>query len=249
MQEDYFYAPHPSKLNDPCENLFIEDDLNKFCSLFSMEKGTTNNEFKQAFYQLLKNIRENVGIYSLSKNVLDELLWAYYADAHTGFCIEYDWNQLKRSIRSSGEFDVVYQDDVPKCSLDILLSNKNESLIETLKVTSGTKSNAWKHEDEFRLVMDNFGKIEYDFRAVKAIYFGLRMPETNQEVSKNNESLSSSLKKVTQKDVMFALRGRRIKYYKIRLKPNTYKFEMVEIEDLFKDAPRYKYSQKFVDKG
>ena len=30
--------------------------------------------------------------------------------------------------------------------------------------------------------MDYFGKVEYDFRAVKAIYFGLRMPKTQQDL-------------------------------------------------------------------
>lgn len=27
LQKDYFYAPHPSKLNDPCENLFETKDV------------------------------------------------------------------------------------------------------------------------------------------------------------------------------------------------------------------------------
>ena len=34
LQNDYFYAPHPSKLNDPSENLFDDNHLYAALDLF-----------------------------------------------------------------------------------------------------------------------------------------------------------------------------------------------------------------------
>lgn len=75
----------------------------------------------------------------------------------------------------------------------MLIRGNTESVRETLKLTSGTKSKKWKHEDEIRIIMDNFGKVEYDFRAVKAIYFGLRMPKTQQDLFEGNEKMSDTI--------------------------------------------------------
>lgn len=107
------------------------------------------------FLVFLKIIREKVGIYSLSKTVLDELLWAYYADSHTGFCIEYDLEKLGELTRIAGSFDVAYQDIIPQIQFDMLIRDRDESIAEILKLTSGTKSKRWRHEDEIR-IMDNF---------------------------------------------------------------------------------------------
>lgn len=247
LKQDYFYAPHPSQLNDPCENLFdtggTEQILARLVSTHPSAQILSDN-----FYALVAQIQEKVGIYSLSKTVLDELLWAYYADSHAGFCIEYDLEQLATLTKFAGSFDVVYQDSIPKIQFDMLIRGNTESVRETLKLTSGTKSKKWKHEDEIRIIMDNFGKVEYDFRAVKAIYFGLRMPKTKQDLFKGNQ-MSDAMSKVSQEQVMEVLKGRNIKYYQMALKPNSYEFEYIEILDPYENAEKYKNTAKFIDKS
>lgn len=247
LKQDYFYAPHPSQLNDPCENLFdtggTEQILARLVSTHPSAQILSDN-----FYALVAQIQEKVGIYSLSKTVLDELLWAYYADSHAGFCIEYDLEQLATLTKFAGSFDVVYQDSIPKIQFDMLVSDDAKGVLETLKLTSGTKSKKWKHEDEIRIIMDNFGKVEYDFRAVKAIYFGLRMPKTQQDLFKGNQ-MSDAMSKVSQEQVMEVLKGRNIKYYQMALKPNSYEFEYIEILDPYENAEKYKNIVKFIDKS
>lgn len=246
LEQDYFYAPHPSELNDPFENLFntgsIEQILDKLAdvSLDSI-KGIAEN-----FSNLVVKLKE-VGIYSLSKTAQDELLWAYYADSHAGFCIEYDLEILGELRKFAGSFDVIYQDSVPKIQFDMFIGDKN--IAEILELASGTKSKAWLHEDEIRIVMDQFGKVEYDFRAVKAIYFGLRMPKTQQDLHKYNKDLPDYLSKVSQEQIMHVLKGRGVKYYQMLLKPNSYEFDYVQVEDLYKDAKKYKVEVKFLDKS
>lgn len=173
------------------------------------------NGVQDSFSELFENIRGKIGIYSLSKTVLDELLWPYYADSHTGFCIEYDLEKLGELIKFAGSFDVDYQDIVPQITFNKLVGEEDNRLTELLKLTSGTKSKKWQHEDEIRIVMDDFGKVEYDFRAVKSIYFGLRMPKTKDYNMNISTEVPVWIQKVSQDDVMFALKGRNIKYYKL----------------------------------
>ncbi len=238
LEQDYFYAPHPSKLNDPCENLFdvagIEQTLAQLASMNSVPTKMLSESF-------FTQIQENVGIYSLSKTVLDELRWAYYANSHTGFCIEYDLEKLGELTKIAGSFDVLYEHNIPQITLDDLIGVQSD-VIKILQLTSGTKSKRWQHEDEIRIIMDYFGKVEYDFRAVKAIYFGLRMPKTQQDLHDN-------LSQVSQEQVVEVLKGRNIKYYQMVLKPNSYEFDYVQVEDLYKDAEKYKADVKFLDKS
>lgn len=248
LEQDYFYAPHPSKLNDPCENLFDAADIEQTLAILASTHPSSQILF-DSFSALVAQIQEKVGIYSLSKTVLDELLWAYYANSHAGFCIEYDLEKLDKLTKFAGSFDVVYQDLIPKIQFDMLVRNDTESILETLKLTSGTKSKKWKHEDEIRIIMDNFGKVEYDFRAVKAIYFGLRMPKTKQDLHDDNKKLSDSSSQVSQEQVMEVLKGRNIKYYQMALKPNSYEFEYNEVIDPYGDAEKYKNTVKFIDKS
>jgi len=248
LEQDYFYAPHPSKLNDPCENLFdvagIEQTLAQLASMSSV----STKLLSESFFTLFTQIQENVGIYSLSKTVLDELLWAYYANSHTGFCIEYDLEKLGELTKIAGSFDVLYERCIPQLTFGDLIGVQSD-VIKILQLTSGSKSKRWQHENEIRVIMDYFGKVEYDFRAVKAIYFGLRMPKKWQDLHEDNEKLPDHLSQVCQEQVMQALKGRGVKYYQMILKPNSYEFDCIKVEDIYKDAKKYKAEVKFLDKS
>ena len=248
LKQDYFYAPHPSSLNDPCENLFGTTSIENALTILDRLSSISIKGVSSSLSSLVGKIRENIGIYSLSKTVLDELLWAYYADSHTGFCIEYDLEKLGELTKNSCNFDVVYQDIIPQITFDSLI-DKDFSSVEVFKLTSGTKSKKWQHEDEIRIIMDYFGKVEYDFRAVKSIYFGLRMPKMKQDLDKNNENLPDYLSQVCQEQIMQILRGRGIKYYQMMLKPMSYEFEFIEVNDLYKDADKYKEIVKPLDRS
>jgi hypothetical protein len=88
----------------------------------------------------------------------------------------------------------------------------------------GFKSKKWAYEKETRVITSKSGLQIYDYRAVKAIYFGLRM--TNERVQ----------------EVMKRLCGRGIKYYRIMLKDHSYKFFAKSLEDLYPTNMKYMYS-------
>ena len=98
---------------------------------------------------------------------------------------------------------------------------ENSTFIQKL---IGIKSKKWDYEEEIRIVTSKSGKQFYDFRAVKAIYFGLRMDEAKQH------------------EIMKKLKGRGIKYFQIELESDSYKLKAKEIKDHFQTDTKYLYS-------
>ncbi|MFA6138159.1 MAG: DUF2971 domain-containing protein [Sulfurimonas sp.] len=177
---------------------------------------SVDNSFKNILESFI-NEAKKYGIYSLSKNYDNELLWAYYSNAHQGFCIEYDLDILKQ-CQLNQEFlnDVEYHKDMPVIKFNDMFEPK-----DLIKRFLATKSIAWKHEEEFRVITGTIGLYHFYNRSVKSIYFGYRTPEN------------------TIKLIMSTLRGRGIKYYKMHPKQDLYELEKIEIEDIYKDYSIY----------
>ena len=95
----------------------------------------------------------------------------------------------------------------------------------------GVKSLKWSYESEVRLICDPAGKHEHDYRAVNAVYFGIRAKE-----GVNNK-------------LMKALAGRGVSYYQINMDNNSYKLAAVKVADLFLNSLRYKYKIAPIDQG
>ena len=66
---------------------------------------------------------------------------------------------------------------------------------------------AWEREEEIRITLYSSGLLGISPESVTGIYFGLRMAESDKELVKNS------------------LKGRNIKYYQMKLKPNSYLLE------------------------
>ena len=205
------FAPTSDKLNDPCEGVFIDE-------IVSDKVNSLHPYFKQGFKRFYEE-NKNIGIYSLSKTPIDELLWAYYANSHKGFCIEYDLEELLKINDLKTHFDVNYG-DINK--LNFGTAFVNNSIEKLLKLILGNKSNVWRHEDEIRLLTESSGSKEISEEAITGIYFGLRMPECSDED-----------KVVSQNDIMFALKNKNIKFYKMYLESDSYQLNFNEIESKY----------------
>lgn len=217
--ENKIYLPTKDELNDPTEGMFNDDALSAFLDQFNEYSSEVRKNY-DGFIQKFNNI----GVYSLSKNHSDELLWAYYASGHTGFAIEYDIEILKESLNHNinfqfvFDFDVEYVQSIPKVDISTLHS---KNINDVLKIYLGSKSVSWLREKEYRLIIEGQGLFEIDHRAVTGIYFGYKMQEQWIEF------------------VMDKLKGRGLSYYKMELINRTYKFKPVKIEDKFLNARRY----------
>ena len=219
LANNQLYLPTKDSLNDPTEGVYGDDALQMFFNVLSKYSHNVEEQ-----YNKLTDKFSNVGVYSLSKTFDNELLWAYYASGHTGFAIEYDIDVLEKSFNYNSYakqlymFDVEYLNDVPQIDISIIKGNEG---IEMLKRFIGTKSLSWAHEKEVRLIFENTGLLEIDHKAVTAIYFGCRMPDSDIDY------------------IMEKLKGRRLKYYKMVNVNNSYRFEAKEIKDNYSDAPAY----------
>lgn len=235
------YAPSRVLLNDPSE---INFDDSKFIAFLKMHEKYSSQVEKEYEY-LCEFMFDRCGILSLTKDVCNELLWAYYADGHKGFCIEYDTDVILecynyglrrkngRLVNMGGkpeqepmvlELNVNYQNNFPELTPDIMkrLSETNDRT-EILTCTIGTKSENWSHEKEIRLIFSKNGLCEFDYRAVKAIYFGCRFNNSTNEIDR----------------IMELLKGRGIKYYQMNFIPHSYTLSYNEIPDKYITADKY----------
>jgi len=224
LEKNYFWSSNFKDLNDPLENSINEDVFKKEITLLErifgkkskVEISRVNNSFENILSQNSK-----IGIYSLSKSFEEKLLWSYYANAHKGFCIEYDLEKLLTNHLGNDRysFSVIYKKNYPEVSLlDIPSNSKSNNLLQK---AFGTKSKEWEHEKEYRIVTDELGEHNYDYKAVKSIYFGLKMDENQKNL------------------IIDRLSGRGIKYYQMVQLENNYDLKAVPLENNYDSEITY----------
>ena len=120
-----------------------------------------NKEWYKEYYQEESKLRfsllDYLGTYIKCFSTLNDstLMWAHYADANKGICIEYDFNTLKNNIQKSMLFPVLYTED-PLSLQDLFEDNKREIAeypVDTAVLCSAlNKNKVWKYEQEWRIV-------------------------------------------------------------------------------------------------
>lgn len=228
LDENYFWAPTRHDLNDPFEGLydksFLDNQLDALSTLFIF-----NSKIEQSFssvkssFDELTSYVDKAGIYSLSNTPLEELLWAHYGYSHKGFCIEYDIDKLiEFGKHDYKKITVEYSDTPAKLEINDIANIGDGS--DFLKKILGFKSLAWKYENEVRVISSRPGKQEYDYRAVKSIYFGLRMSDNHKH------------------KLMRILKNRDIEFYQIVFKPNSYLLNIQSENNPYNSTDKYMYS-------
>lgn len=223
LSQDKIYVPTIEQLNDPSE-AFVDNRVYKM-QLDLFERFVSKEaigSFDESIQGLFDSIR-NSGIYSLSKEIANELMWAYYANGHNGYAIIFDTEVLVKSFENgkySGmhELEVKYSSRLPQFDISIIELDINK----VLSCLVGNKSNAWKHEAEHRLVFDIGGKcLKIDYRAIKGFVFGCKMNPDDMDY------------------VMKTFSGRDLTYYQIRLKDDSYNLFLERLTDGYPDAEKY----------
>lgn len=196
-----FYAARFKELNDPFEG--------------SVELPKSSSD--EYWVTPLIQDTYNAGIYSLTKLKngetfpSNELLWAHYANSHTGFCIEYELDSLtnkniNKDFDIRNTINVAYTDERPEI-------NKPENVFSIQTKIFGTKSLAWNYENEIRIVCRSSGIKKYPEDSVTGVYFGLKIcfEERNYIINKMND--------------------RNIKFYQINREGNNYHLSCSELND------------------
>jgi hypothetical protein len=131
--------------------------------------------------EMLENgFNENMkksGIMCFSGKLKEILLWSHYSNGHKGYCIEFDYGEIKKYLDSNeiGALEpVVYSNDYPArtyASVDPL---------ENIKSIIFTKSKKWAYEKEYRLLIPNMdNNPTLPLTCIKSIYFGVKISDAD----------------------------------------------------------------------
>lgn len=226
LAKDTIYVPTVAQLNDPTEALVDDRIFEMQLELFKKLGAKDNiNMVRERYIEFYEGIIRDSGIYSLSKKIDNELMWAYYASGHSGYAIIFDTDVLARSFENGKwggmyEIDVNYSKKLPK--FDISRLRRENDVTVALSCFVGNKSEAWEHEDEHRLVFDKGGKeLKIDYRAIRGFVFGCRMSEKDIDY------------------VMKNFAGRALEYYQVELKDDSYKLVMKRLTDKYPTSNKY----------
>lgn len=175
-REDFFDMPALRftpirELNDPFEsNLSLG---NKFCNPQFLD------QIQLTFINMMNKFTD-AGVLSLTTNHDNLLMWAHYANNHTGFVIGFDSHHIFFK-----DVDAVNYSSARLCFNDIKDSKKQNQSLLYRNIFS--KSLDWSYEREWRIfkvwvhkitpIKNNIiGLIECPLEVIKKIYLGARAP-------------------------------------------------------------------------
>lgn len=112
---------------------------------FDIIKADPKKYFEKNYLDLRESdIYDIMGIFSLTKDPLDETMWAHYGADSTGFCVGFDTIGLARELNIN--FGIVNYDKEPPPFSFIKSFQENE------KDTNFLKHTKWSNEQEFRFL-------------------------------------------------------------------------------------------------
>lgn len=191
------YFASPANLNDPHDcQISISAAILEAVNLAHSGKIHFNLEKLDIIEQLLDSVIKIeadikvAGIYSASKSCNNMLMWSHYANEHKGLCI---------GFRFTDEFlfghdDNIYETDAciyisknpfTKMLQDMSQSDKPLSWedLSSKVYTIGllAKHNAWKYEQEVRILRRKPGSASFKASEVAEVIFGLKMPPKDRK--------------------------------------------------------------------
>lgn len=224
IRDSAFYAGPRHYLNDPFEGRFDRSNLDAQIDAIKLALTSFHGSAQISFDEVSKSANDllafvdKCGIFSLSRNPLNELIWSHYGGSHKGFCIGYDLEKLTHLEPNHFNcIDVAYDDREPLIqSADMFNQISHHKILQKIL---GTKSTPWRYEEEVRVITTPPGLHKHDFLAIREVYFGLRCPDE------------------TQIAVMQALAGRSVRYKQVVSPDSSYILLAEDRPDLSDNLP------------
>jgi len=144
------------------------------------DKDNDYKSLKKHGRKLTKDFRKNVGVFSACNTGDNNHLWINYANNYRGFCIGYDFEELREymSKRGVGGFggDVSYYDTLP-----IILPDLDKNLFDLFQLCL-TKLRIWEPEDENRFLKFRFVNRKWSIKSsiIKEIIIGQDINEKSK---------------------------------------------------------------------
>ncbi|MBA2882071.1 hypothetical protein HNR65_002405 [Desulfosalsimonas propionicica] len=136
----------------------------------------------EQFQKINRDAQTGTKVCSFSERKDSPVMWAHYANKHTGFCIEYDVNRwpprgkLRRVL-----YPVIYENELFDATQHIIQSIQGQDFNNLFGVMAAThKANDWSYEREWRFVLpigdETKGQV-YHVGCPGAVYLGAKMSE------------------------------------------------------------------------
>ena len=173
--------------------------ITRFKYLLETDRQGYLNSLNEADIRLTDS---QTGVFCLSPNPTNSILWAHYAVGHRGYCIGYDTRKTLEFMESYcdihnlifGLINVEYRVNLPV--LDPFIRNVKEWFFQRYRY----KSSDWSYEREYRIILikqeelqDNDRKVEMAVECISEIILGCRVDkETKTEIRQAVDNLRSS---------------------------------------------------------
>ncbi len=120
-------------------------------------------------------------------------MWSHYAKKHTGFCIEYDFSRSSQKNTYSLLSPVIYSNKRPSLSDEIIKCFSedgklivDENMLYKMYLSLLTKSDLWKYEQEWRLIILSNKDDEYPNNnivdpIISKVYLGARISKEDEK--------------------------------------------------------------------
>lgn len=198
---DIAYYFQNGKLNVPkFKNLVMKNDpnfshsqLDMLVNFLNKLQNIENNKKLSKALKKLIDIKNEIGVFSMTTKPNNQPMWAWYAKGYDGYVVEYDIESyLKEHEEMYKDLKYVnYSDKRNNNPMHIILNSFYEALYRSLNIPHkkydaekdiesivNTKSSDWKFQDEWRL----FGKPETKaIIPIKAVYIGVNASEANRD--------------------------------------------------------------------
>jgi hypothetical protein len=201
VDSELYFTP-PSKFNDPLDcrisprfdasSLVIQQFWRHYAKQHSpgrkmrshkkwidkvMKDSKTPSGQKKLREMFFENLHQN-GVACFAKNPFSMLLWSYYAEGHRGIAIRFDGTLKHLGAISPDLFpvEVQYATKFPEINF------YKASTFKFLATMLGTKADAWKHEEEWRLVLVGItGYVRIPREMINGIILGMRTDPKSED--------------------------------------------------------------------
>lgn len=149
------------------------------------EAASVQKTLKNGDEQIEKRMKEQFRIGCLVTDYKNRLMWSHYADAHKGFCIEYDFSGTDSYTLEHLPLPIVYSTDRPQIFWKAAIEKTPENIDEAKKqllIGLLKKDKAWEYENEWRIMLPASDDQFFKMPPITSIYLGACMNKHNRSL-------------------------------------------------------------------
>lgn len=189
------WCHYPNKMNDPADCLgYLDREItkeeveifrNNFKDCDDPTKRKIYNSPDELISQFInlqrKKFINNYTFCSLSETFDDILMWSHYSSSHTGFVIEFEFEDSEIDYHFQ---KVIYTDYLPKLDIQKIADflNGNDDYISCFLEDASLKSTVWASEKEWRIWRDKPCYYIYKGKNIKNVYFGVNASDETKAI-------------------------------------------------------------------